>query len=320
MKILRALIACVALAATHAAAIIPENGWWWASNEAGRGFNIEVQNNQLFFAAFAYDTSGAPTWITAGGAMTSDRDFNGPLTRYTAGQCFGCAYVAPTQVPAGTLTLRFTTSQTAVLTINGSAITVKRFDFWENEIAPNAMMGEWSSVIGASGDIFDAERITFSSRTTDSTGGPILAGSRLGTTASSNAAVVLYTPSTGRWTALLDSSTSFYRLFDFAQTGFNRVEGNFWLYAKGGSPSGSGIFYQAFRTASAAFVQSGAGPASTKRQILDEMYFTQMLDARDEALFMTLDAQGKLLGRAEPELLDRARFLERQLSIVRGLQ
>ena len=31
--------------------------------------------------------------------MTSDRDFSGPLTRYTAGQCFGCAYVAPTQVP-----------------------------------------------------------------------------------------------------------------------------------------------------------------------------------------------------------------------------
>ena len=317
MKILRTLMACLALAATHAAAIIPENGWWWASNEAGRGFNIEVQNNLLFFAAFAYDTGGAPTWITAGGAMTSDRDFTGPLTRYTSGQCFGCAYVAPTPVAAGTLTLRFTSSQTAVLTINGSSITVKRFDFWENELAPNAMMGEWSSVIGASGDVFDADRITFSSRATDSSGGPILAGSRLGTSASSNPAVVLYTPGTGRWTALLDSSTGFYRLFDFQQTGFNRVEGNFWVYAKGGNPTGSGTFFQAFRTGSAAFVQNGNGPASTKRRYLDEM-FSLVMGERDDALFNALDAQGKLLGRIEPDLERRARVLEQQLEAMRS--
>jgi hypothetical protein len=319
MKMLRTLMACLALAATHAAAIIPENGWWWASNEAGRGFNIEVQNNLLFFAAFAYDSGGAPTWITAGGAMSSDRDFTGPLTRYTSGQCFGCAYVAPTPVAAGTLTLRFTSSQTAVLTINGASISVKRFDFWENDVAPNAMMGEWSSVIGASGDVFDADRITYNTRTTDSSGGPILGGSRLGSTASSNPAVVLYSPATGRWTALLDSSTSFYRLFDFGQTGFNRVEGNFWIYAKGGSPSGSGTFFQAFRTASAAFVQSGAGPASTKRLDVD-LPFSQVLDARDDALFITLEAQGKLLGRVEPDLADRARALERELAILRQRQ
>jgi hypothetical protein len=317
MKMLRALIALLAMAATHAAAIIPENGWWWASNEGGRGFNIEVQNNLVFFAAFAYDTSGAPTWITAGGSMTSDRDFTGELTRYTAGQCFGCAYVQPTAVPAGTLTLRFTSSQTAVLTINGTAIDVKRFDFWENETAPNAMMGEWSAVIGASGDPFDAERIVYAARIT-SNGTPALAGSRLGTSAASNAAAVLYTPSTGRWTALLDSSPSFYRLFEFSQTGFNRVEGNFWIYSKGDNPGGAGTFYQAFRTASAAFVQNGAGPASTKRAL--DVDLTPVLDARDLALYLALERAGKMRDAVDETVIERARLLESMLEEARRVQ
>lgn len=317
MRMLRALIACFAMFATHAAAIIPENGWWWASNEGGRGFNIEVQNNLVFFAAFAYDSSGAPTWITAGGSMTSDRDFTGALTRYTSGQCFGCAYVAPVAIPAGTLTLRFTSSQTAVLTINGTSINVKRFDFWENELAPNAMMGEWSAVIGASGDIFEAERIVYTTHITASSGAPALGGSRLGTLPANNAAAVLYTPSTGRWTAVLDSSAGFFRLFDFTQTGFNRVEGTFWVYAKGSSPSGAGTFYQAFRTASAAFVQNGTGPASTK--LLSEIDFSDRFTARDRELFLTLEREGKMQGAVDPQVMERARFLEAQLDIVRGL-
>jgi len=318
MKLLRALIAAFAMIATHAAAIIPENGWWWASNEGGRGFNIEVQNNLLFFAAFAYDSSGAPTWITAGGPMTSDRDFAGALTRYSSGQCFGCAYVQPTSFPAGNLTLRFTSSQTAVLTINGTSINVKRFDFWLNEVAPDAMLGEWSAVIGASGDVFDAERIVYSVKTTDSTGKPIAGGSRLGTSINSNPAVVSYSPSTGRWTALLDSSPSFYRLFDFAQTGFNRVEGNFWLYAKGGNPTGSGTFYQAFRTASAAFVQNGTGPASTK--LRPDIDFSERFDARDRELFLTLEREGKMRGSVDQTLLETARYLESVLEESRRLK
>ena len=316
MKALRALIACIAMAATQAGAIIPENGWWWASNEGGRGFNIEVQDNLLFFAAFAYDTSGAPTWITAGGAMTSDRDFSGALTRYTSGQCFGCAYVAPTAVAAGSLTLRFTSSQTAVLTINGTSIEVKRFDFWMNEQAPGAMLGEWSAVIGASGDVFDAERIVYTTRTTASGGTPIVGGARLGTSAASNPAVVLYTPATGRWTALLDSSSGFYRLFEFVQTGFNRVEGNFWIYAKGGSPAGSGTFYQAFRTASASFVANGAGPASSK--VLPDNGFADRLEARDRELWLDMEKAGKLREVLDGEFVEQVRRLEQLLREVQG--
>lgn len=314
---LRTLLACLALVATQASAIIPENGWWWASNEGGRGFNIEVQNNLLFFAAFAYDSNGAPTWITAGGPMTSDRDFTGALTRYSSGQCFGCAYVAPTPIAAGTLTLRFTSSQTAVLTINGTSITVKRFDFWQNELAPDAMMGEWSSVIGQGGDIFDGERIVYRSKASDSSG-PYLSGFRLGATSATNPAVVLYSSSTGRWTALLDSSSSFYRLFEYSQTGFNRIEGNFWVYAKGSSPTGNGLFFQAFRTASAAFVLNGTGPASTKA--LHDAELLARLGERDRDLWLTLDREGKTRGPVEPELFERARLLEQRLEMLRAAE
>lgn len=256
----KALALLLTLWSVNAVAIIPENGWWWASNESGRGFNIEVQDNQLFFATFGYESNGAPMWLIAGGPMTSDRDFTSGLLKFTAGQCFGCPYVAPVSINAGTLTLRFTSSQTAVLTINGTSISVKRFDFWQNEAVPDGLLGEWSMVMGeAAFPAFNGERIQFSSRRTDNNG-PYLAGNRLGATA--NTAVVSL--SSGQYSILLDSSPSFYRMFRFGTTGFNRIEGVWWVFDKSGQPSGPGEFFQGFRTASATFVRTGSGPASTK--------------------------------------------------------
>ena len=318
MKTMRAWIACLALFATQAGAVIPENGWWWASNESGRGFNIEVQNNLLFFAAFAYEANGTPAWITSGGSMTSDRDYSGALIKFTGGQCFGCAYVAPTQVAAGNMTLRFTSSQTAILTINGTSINVKRFDFWLNEFAPDAMQGEWSYVIGESGQVFDAERIQYRVKASDSSG-QYIGGSRVGTTSSSNPAVVRYDSSRATWIALLDSSTSFYRYFEFNQTGFNRIEGSYWLYAKGGAPAGNGTFVQGYRSGSAAFVTTGSGPASSKA--LPARDLAVVMDGRDRDMFLTLEREGKVLGTLSreitPESLAQVRELEALLEALR---
>lgn len=276
-KILLSLL--LMLAGSSAWAVIPENGWWWASNESGRGFNIEVQDNLLFFAAFAYESNGAPTWLVAGGAMTSDRDFSGALTKFTAGQCFGCAYVQPTQVAAGTLTLHFTSSQTATLTINGTTLSVKRFDFWANEATPDAMMGEWTMTIGDSSlPVFDGERIQYTQKLSGSSG-PYLGGHRLG--AASNLATVAYDATKGVWYSLLDSSSSFYRYFEWRTTGFNRVEGAFWVFDKSAQPTGSGTFFQGFRSASATFVRTGSGPASSKSTPAAAMVMQRQ---RDESL------------------------------------
>ena len=273
----RALAFLVTLWSFAASAIIPENGWWWASNESGRGFNIEVQDNQLFFATFGYESNGSPGWMVADGSMSSDRDFTGGLLKFTAGQCFGCPYVAPVQINAGTLTLRFTSSQTAILTINGTSISVKRFDFWQNEAVPDGMMGEWSMVMGESAfPVFGGERVQFSSRQSGSNG-VFLGGQRLGSPG--NLAVVNFL--SGSYSILLDSSTSFYRMFRFNTTGFNRVEGQWWVFDKNAQPTGSGEFFQGFRTASASFVRTGAGPASTKALSVESI---DVLQGMDEAM------------------------------------
>jgi len=289
-------------------AIIPENGWWWNPSESGRGFNLEIQDNLLFFASFAYDSNGNPAWYTAGGPMTSERDWTAQLIVTSRGQCFGCAYVDPVRTVVGTVTLRFTSSQTATLTINGFSLNVERFDFWWNNLRPDAMAGEWSAVIGAAGDIFDAERIDYTAKRTD-TSGTYLAGYRLGGTGSTYPAIVRYDATLGSWTALLDSSASYYRYFRFNQTGFNRVEGTFWVYPKGGTPSGSGTFYQAYKTASYAFLTTGTGPASTKSsEVLDASAF----DERDAALFARISrrAKDKEVGN---DILEAARALEARL-------
>jgi hypothetical protein len=302
----------------NASAVIPENGWWWNAAESGRGFNLEIQNDLLFFASFAYDLNGNPVWLTAGGQMTGERDWSATLYVTAHGQCFGCPYTPPQLIPAGVVSLHFNSSQAAVLTVNGYSVNVSRFDFWLNNTAPDAMMGQWSAVIGTSFDIFDGERIDYSIRRTDSSG-TYLGGNRLGSTLALNPAVVSYNFSTGSWSALLDSSTSFYRLFIFNTTGFNRVEGSFYIYQKGANPTGGGTFYQAFRTASAARIQTGIGPGSSKRALdADQL---ERLEQRDALLYQQLN-QGQAVEKSAtpPELIEIARALEERLAAQRSAQ
>lgn len=312
MKTIKAFL-FAALLSFNAYAIIPENGWWWNPSESGRGFNLEVQDNVLFFASFAYDQNGNPAWYTAGNPMTSDRDWTAPLVVTSRGQCFGCAYVDPIRSVVGTVTLRFTSSQTAIVTINGFSLSVQRFDFWWNGLRPDAMAGEWSAVIGTSSDIFDGERIDYTQKATDSSGS-YLRGVRLGSSAGVNPAIVQYDAAQGVWTALLDSSPSFYRLFRFGTTGFNRVEGNFWIYQKGASPSGSGTFYQAFKTASYAFLTTGAGPASTKKGAPVDL---EAFEERDALLFARIMARPDAKHPAAMDLIETAKSLEARLDAIK---
>ena len=76
-------------------AILPESGWYWNSAESGRGFNIEVQGDGLFLAAFVYRSDGSPVWYSAGGPMASDRNWSADLYETTGGQCLGCTYRQP---------------------------------------------------------------------------------------------------------------------------------------------------------------------------------------------------------------------------------
>ncbi len=59
------------------AADMPETGWYWNETVSGRGYFIETQGNQVYFAAFMFRPQGQPVWYwftvpatrTAGGGV-----------------------------------------------------------------------------------------------------------------------------------------------------------------------------------------------------------------------------------------------------------
>ncbi len=57
------------------AAELPETGWYWNATEPGRGFFIEAQKDEIYFAAFMFRPDGPPVWYW----------FNVPATRGTNG-------------------------------------------------------------------------------------------------------------------------------------------------------------------------------------------------------------------------------------------
>lgn len=110
----------------------PDTGWWWNPAESGRGFFIEVQGNALFIAGYMYDSAGNPIWYAASGSMTSGTLFQGHWDQFSGGQTLTGSYKAPTLPPgnAGTLTLQFTSSTAATLTLpNARQISLTRFYF-----------------------------------------------------------------------------------------------------------------------------------------------------------------------------------------------
>lgn len=53
------------------AAEMPETGWYWNTSEGGRGFFVEAQGSEVYFAAFMFRDDGQPVWYW----------FNVPATR-----------------------------------------------------------------------------------------------------------------------------------------------------------------------------------------------------------------------------------------------
>lgn len=107
----------------------PETGWWWNASESGRGFYIEKQGGTLFIAGYMYDGSGNPVWYSSGNVMSSATTYQGNWSEYRDGQTLTGAYKAPsTPSNAGSVTLQFTSSTTATLTLpNARQMQLTRF-------------------------------------------------------------------------------------------------------------------------------------------------------------------------------------------------
>ncbi len=112
------------------------SGWWYNPAEGGRGFFIEQQGGSVFLAAFLYDDSGRPTWLSSGGSL-SGAAYSGPLDSYAGGQTMGGPYTPPAHAPSpGTLTLQFADSSHATLSWPGGTTSIQRFP-----IVPGGLAG-----------------------------------------------------------------------------------------------------------------------------------------------------------------------------------
>ena len=107
----------------------PEAGWWWNPAEGGRGFSIEAQGRNIFYAAFLYDETGRSKWYVATGSTSIDGAlFAGDLLEARGGQTLTGAYRAPTISTVGPLTLAFNNLSTGLMSWPGGNVPVERFN------------------------------------------------------------------------------------------------------------------------------------------------------------------------------------------------
>ncbi len=109
-------------------AATPEDGWWWNSQESGRGFNIETQNGTTFIAGFLYDEAGNAIWYTTVGKVV-DNKLVSDFVKFTNGQCIGCTYTSPSAIVDGQVTFTFKKRDTGTLDWKGHKVEIKRFNF-----------------------------------------------------------------------------------------------------------------------------------------------------------------------------------------------
>ena len=295
----------------QAHAISPENGWWWNPNASGTGYNIEIQDNILAVSTYVFDPAGAPFYYISAGLMSNDKSYTGSLDLVSGGQCIGCPYKAPTRATVGTLSLYFSSPTNATLSINGGAtIPIERLAFGINTAAPYKMLGEWAFIDGSSlFPVYFGERIKFNSTSTSTDGSLFAAGSRSGS--SSNTAVSSIT-SSGKWSLLLDSSSSYYKYCTYTFTGLNTIEGTSWTFLKSSAPTGSGLPFIAFRSQSASFVKNGIGPGMQGRSSSHIDILMPEMELRDEMQYLRSSESSSVV---DPEV---AIDVQKAIHLLRG--
>ncbi len=240
------------LLASPLKAVLPESGWYWNPNAGGSGFNIEVQDDKMFVAAFTYDVQGRSIFYTIGGVLNVN---TGTLTSTlfvtSGGQCVGCPYVAPTTTAVAPAEIYFPTSRTArvrVFLAGGTAeISLVRFVFGYAGARAQEHLGVWS-IIEESLGVFFGEALQMNALCTLSGLTDSFCGSRLGS--SSRVAVGASVPGSTAFIVLLDSSTSYYNRFIYTND-TNRWAGLSATYLKTGTvpATSSGLSFIATRLA-----------------------------------------------------------------------
>jgi len=152
------LIATLLIAAcytTRLLAFYPVDGWWWNPAESGRGFNIEMQDDEMFIAAFHYAPGGHSVWWVANGRYNhATGSMSSDFVQLEDGQCVGCVYRNPDIIDGAGSPFRidFHSAVHATLHWDGGSIPIQRMYWRFSGDLPNLFLyGEFHFTAGALG-------------------------------------------------------------------------------------------------------------------------------------------------------------------------
>lgn len=153
IKFVIKLIALYCFAINSSFAFNPQTGVWVVDSELngkpGRGIALDIQNNTIVAAIYAYDTSGQSTFYFGAGLITHNQ--SGPsvstmeLQRYANGRYFGSSDRSGSLVEnSGIVRLEFTSGITGYVIFPGEEKkAISRFQFgygWNS----NSLFGAWA--------------------------------------------------------------------------------------------------------------------------------------------------------------------------------
>ncbi|MDH5265081.1 MAG: hypothetical protein OEX21_10055 [Betaproteobacteria bacterium] len=123
---------------------LPQTGWWWNPQEAGRGFSIEAQGNNLFMATYLYDVSGRSTWHVAVGPTSLNGSlFTNTLLSFGGGVTLGGSYRGNSRLAdAGPITMTFDDGQHGTLVWPGGTVAIQRYGFGTNGTATEPLANQ----------------------------------------------------------------------------------------------------------------------------------------------------------------------------------
>jgi hypothetical protein len=100
------------------ALVQPSGGLWWNPQEAGRGFFIERQGEQLLVHAYLYEEDGRATWSSGRANREDSGRYSGTLAATSGGQTLTGAWRAPAAgSDVATMVLSFDTANTGKLEV-----------------------------------------------------------------------------------------------------------------------------------------------------------------------------------------------------------
>jgi hypothetical protein len=109
----------------------PEVGFWWAPEEDGRGYVIDIQDDQVFMAGYMYDAAGEPLWYIAVAALNARLDnLSTRWLEFAGGQTLTGPYQPNRLVNGnvGPLVIEFDTPRSATLVLpDGRRQRIVRF-------------------------------------------------------------------------------------------------------------------------------------------------------------------------------------------------